>query len=308
MKPAHKKIISFGILIIFAALAAYYVMENVESFRALQIVNPGYIVVLAVITFLVSASNGLITKAILEPFGIKLRVKEWVGLSIITTFYNTITPFKGGMFARAAYLKKKHNFSITNFFATYVGIYVISFFVYGLIGLTTVWLIYTKYKIFNPIVFFIFLGMFIILGLVMLFRPRFKEFENRLLNKISEVANGWNVIRQSPKVIGISIEVILIQISLGVLATLLSYSIFGIEITFIQSLFLVSIGTIVGLIQITPGNLGIGEAVAVFSALIINITPAQSLSVALLGRAVSLIVLFILGTIFSYVLLKNGEK
>ncbi len=212
------------------------------------------------------------------------------------------------MFARAAYLKKKHNFSITNFFATYVGIYVISFFIFGLIGLITVWIVYARYGIFNPVVFLIFLGLFVILGLIMLFRPRFRKFENRFLNKISEVANGWNVIRQSPKIIGVSIVVILIQIILGTLATLLSYRVFGVEITFIQSLFLVSIGTIVGLIQITPGNLGISEAIAVFSALIINIAPAQSLSVALLGRAVGLVVLIILGPIFSYILMKKDEK
>ncbi|MFH1289831.1 MAG: hypothetical protein ABIH92_00305, partial [Nanoarchaeota archaeon] len=59
-------------------------------------------------------------------------------------------------------------------------------------------------------------------------------------------------------------------------------------------------------IGLTPGNLGVQEAIIVFSAATIGITPAESLSAALLGRAVSLVVLFVLGPIFSYMLVRNG--
>ncbi|MFH1801924.1 MAG: hypothetical protein ABH864_00565 [archaeon] len=50
------------------------------------------------------------------------------------------------------------------------------------------------------------------------------------------------------------------------------------------------------------------EAIVVFSASTIGISTAESLSAALLGRAVSLVVLFVLGPIFSYVLLRNGKN
>jgi len=44
---------------------------------------------------------------------------------------------------------------------------------------------------------------------------------------------------------------------------------------------------------------------AVFSGLVIGITPAQSLSVAILGRIVGIITIFTLGPIYSYILLKH---
>jgi uncharacterized membrane protein YbhN (UPF0104 family) len=70
-------------------------------------------------------------------------------------------------------------------------------------------------------------------------------------------------------------------------------------------MFMSTIGIVAILIQITPSGLGISEAVAVFSGLIIGITPAQSLSVAILSRVVQMIVLFTLGPYYSYKLMKK---
>ncbi|MBU0977334.1 MAG: hypothetical protein KKD18_02880 [Nanoarchaeota archaeon] len=50
------------------------------------------------------------------------------------------------------------------------------------------------------------------------------------------------------------------------------------------------------------------RAIVVFSASTIGISTAESLSAALLGRAVSLVVLFVLGPIFSYVLLRRNGR
>ena len=85
----------------------------------------------------------------------------------------------------------------------------------------------------------------------------------------------------------------------------LQFRVFGFDIDFIKCLFLASLGSLSILISITPAGLGINEAVIVFSALTIGITPAQSLLVALLGRVISFLVLFILGPIFSALLIKH---
>ena len=55
-----------------------------------------------------------------------------------------------------------------------------------------------------------------------------------------------------------------------------------------------------------PALFKILEAIVVFSALTIGITPVESLSTVLLGRAIQMFVLFILGPIFSYILIKNN--
>jgi uncharacterized protein (TIRG00374 family) len=70
---------------------------------------------------------------------------------------------------------------------------------------------------------------------------------------------------------------------------------------------LTAIGVLGILVAITPAGLGIQEAITVFSALTIGIGATEALSAALLGRAISLVVLFILGPIFSHYLLRNNS-
>ena len=101
---------------------------------------------------------------------------------------------------------------------------------------------------------------------------------------------------------------IIVQILISSLMLWLQFRVFGIEVSFVSALFLSAIGSLSLVIGLTPGNLGVQEAIIVFSAATIGITPAESLSAALLGRAVSLVVLFVLGPIFSYVLVRNGKN
>jgi uncharacterized protein (TIRG00374 family) len=259
-----------------------------------------------IVLFLLNYSFiGIQTQALLLPLGVQLKNFEAYILSIVTGFYNIITPAHGGMGVRAVYLKKKYNFTYTKFLSTLAGMYVITFFIASFFGLISLYLIYSLYGMFNWIIFAVFVGLFFPLLSIMVFSPEFKERKNKWLNRFVNVANGWNIIRRNKRVVLVCVLVTTTCLLVSSFSTMISYYIFGIHLSFIQALFLASIGSIAILIQLTPGNLGVGEAVAVFSAMIIGITPAQSLSVAILGRIVQMIVMFTLGPIFSYYLMKD---
>jgi uncharacterized protein (TIRG00374 family) len=251
---------------------------------------------------------GIITKNLLQPLNVKLSFIEAFKLSIVTGFYNLITPFRGGMAVRAVYLKKKHNFTYTNFLATLAASYILIFLVASILGLISVYLIYTSEKIFSQILFLIFLGAFISMTFTIIFSPKIPLTKYKFINKFIEVINGWHLIKNNKKVIFSVVFFSLIQTLLTSFMVYLQFNVFGIEITFAKCIFLSAIGVFSLLVGITPANLGIGEAITVFSALTIGITPVQSLSVAILGRLISFSVLFILGPIFSYQLLRNKPK
>lgn len=308
MKSTTKRIISIPVLIIILFFFVLYIKNHISDFKQLTIVNPIYLLPLFILIFIPSINNGLVIKYLLEPFNIKMNFKEWFGLSVVTSFYNMITPFRGGAVSRAVYLKNRYDFSYTNFLATLSGIYVINFLIASFLGLLSlVYLYYTK-DVFSPIVTFILLFFFIPLLIIILFSPRFSETKSAFLNKLIRVLNGWNLIRKNRKVVLLVSLIYIFQITLSSIAGILSYSVFGISISFIDALFLASIGSLTILVAITPSGLGINEAVAVFSALVIGITPAQSLSVAIIGRVIGMSIIFILGPIFSYVLMKNLKK
>ncbi len=175
-------------------------------------------------------------------------------------------------------------------------------------GLISLIFLYTQYNIFNPIVLAIFLAFFIPLSTIVLFSPEFPKTKNNFINNIVRILNGWNLIRKNRKTVFLISLIALTQIVISIINTIIAYGIFDIKITLIQALFLVSLGLVTMVISITPGSLGIAEAVSVFSALVIGITPAQSLTVALFTRAVSLLVILTLGPLFSYILLRNNKN
>lgn len=286
----------------------YYVWKNWQDFASLEFVNPLLLIVMVAIILVNYFLSGIQNNELMSAVGLKLKQGETFALSIVTGFYNLITPFRGGMAARAVYLKKKHNFAYVHFLATLSAVYVLVFLVAGLLGIfSTLWIYYTT-GIFSWILFLIFDAVVLGMLFIAFISPKFKEPKNRWLGRFVKVINGWHLIKKNKRVVFVTLLITLIQIMLGSFMLWLQFRVFGIEIGFVSCLFLNAIGSLGILIGITPGNLGIGEAITVFSASTIGITPAESLSAALLGRAVSLVVLFILGPIFSYVLMKRGKN
>jgi len=308
MKPKAKKILQYGIVLVILAFAVFYIVKNIDDFKQISLINPLWLIPLIFLFLLNYYFIGLQTKVLLEPLGLKLKNFEAYMLSVVTGFYNLITPAHGGMVVRAVYLNKKHNFSYTNFFSSLAGMYVITFFIGSLFGLISMYFIKRIYGFFNLIIFFIFLGLFIPLLVILAFSPEFKETKYDFINKFIKVINGWNLIRKNKKILLTCVLVTSYSLLAGTFFAIFSYYIFGINLSFIQALFLSSINSISILFLLTPGNLGVQEVINVFSASVLGITPVQSIPVALLGRFVQFIGLFILGPVFSYNLLKHNPK
>ena len=303
----NKKIISAAILLVLVAFAAYYLKENWQDFQQIKISRPYYLIVIIGIFLVNYYFVSLVTQSLLCPLGVHLKNKESYMLSIVTGFYNLVMPFRGGMAARAVYLKKKYNFTYVNFLATLSASYVLIFLVASLLGIVSTLMIYKQSEVLSLILLLIFLTVFLGMLFIIFISPKFKERENKWLNRFIKVINGWHLIKHNKKVIAVTTIITLVQLLLSTLMLYLQFLTFGIEISFASALFLSAIGNLSIIIGITPGNLGISEAITVFSASTIGITPAESLSAALLGRAVSLVVLFVLGPIFSYVLMKKEK-
>lgn len=305
MKAKIKSIISISILILLISICIFYIYQNKESFKQLTLVNPYHIIILILLFILNYVFVGITTKELLKPFSINLSIKESFQLSIITGFYNLITPFRGGMAARAVYLKKKYDFPYTNFFSTLSASYVIIFLIAGFTGILSTLIIYYQEKMFSWILFFLFIIVFISSLVIIIFSPKFPETKNNFINKFIKILNGWHLIKDNSRVIFVIFSITLIQTVLAVISTYLSFQVFGIDISISKCLFLLSVGYLSVVIAITPANLGVGEAIGIFSAMTIGITPVQSITVSLLGRAISFLVLFTIGPLFSYYLLKK---
>lgn len=306
----NKKIAGMILLILIILLFIYYSYENISAFNTLflTLTNPLNIfpiTVFSIIFIIILLLNGVLLDVLMIPFNVKLKLKEALGLSIITNFYNYITPFKGGMAVRAMYLKEKHNFAYVHFLSTLSAIYIIIFFIGSFAGLISMYFLWQSQKVFNPIIFLTFLLIFLFLLAIMIFSPKIPKSKNKWINRVINVINGWHLIKNNKRIIFVTALISLIQLILGAINFIILYSIFDIQITFFQSLFITSIGSLSLLLAITPGNLGIGDAINVFSASIIGVGINEAVVATILGRAINLLIIFILGPIFSYILLNH---
>ncbi len=306
LKVAYKRI-SFILFLVIASLIVYYVSKNIDDFKKILDINPMQLIVLICLFLIFIFNNGLVIKYLLEPFKIRLRVLEALGLSVVTTFYNLISPVRGGTFVRALYLKKRHKFPDTNFVATVSGIYIINFFVGCLFGLFSLVIIHVYYGFFSQALFWALLISSIFLLAIILFSPSIKETKNYFLNLFIKAINGWHIIRKNKRVVFITSSFTLVQLVIYAAIIAIVYNTLDVSVNAIKSLFLSSMAYLSGFITITPAALGVTEAVSVFSALIISITPSQALSAAILIRVISSAIVVLLGPLFSYRLIRSKK-
>jgi uncharacterized protein (TIRG00374 family) len=136
----------------------------------------------------------------------------------------------------------------------------------------------------------------------MLFSPKLKAYKNRVLRRVSEIVNAWYGIRKNIGVVMRLILVILLHVLVELTIVHFSFRAYGLHLALYKCLLITALLEFSVLIKITPGSLGVTEAIIVIGAQIFDITPAQGLLAAGLMRIINLVLIFSLGPIFSYAL------
>ena len=303
MKKKNFYSVIFLSILVFSFV--FYFFWHFPEFKSISFQNISCLLPAILLILSMLYTNGLVIKYLLEPFKIKLFFREWLGLSVITAAGNYLTPFRGGAIARATYLKHEHKFSHSHFLSTLAGIYVIVFWVNSLAGITTLGALYLLENKFNFLLFSAFLILFLGLSLVILLSPRIRKTKLTIINKIIMVINGWNLIKKNKKIIFAVALIALINILIMAGIVFFEFKIIGKTLNFIGTLFIAINSTLSLFLSITPGSLGVKEAIIVFSARILGISPAEALTVGVIDRLINLALLIILSPIFSYFLIKK---
>ncbi|MDD5639008.1 MAG: lysylphosphatidylglycerol synthase domain-containing protein, partial [Candidatus Pacebacteria bacterium] len=271
------KALKVVITMVVILLLIIFFVRNFESFRQIRIYNFWLLFPLIISFVLFLVTNGIVLKELLLPFKIELSIKEWFGLSVITTAGNLLTPLQGGMVTRALYLKSKHDFSYTNFLSALSGIYIIVFWVNSFVALIAMLLIGHYYSVFNWLVFVTFLIIFLGLSFIIVISPKIKKtFKLEILNKAVRVVNGWLVIKNSKKTILAVTIISLINVFLMSVSSFLEFRVIGVEISFLKALFISIVSTLSLFVSLTPGSLGIKEAFVAFTSGVVGISSANA--------------------------------
>ncbi len=295
----NNRYLSIAVLFLVAAgLAVFLVSEKSLVIQLMQ-VDLALVACLVILRFLFLVTNGLFLKTYSERFGIRLSVKEWLGLSIVTTMGNFVTPFSGGLVARAAYLKHRHGFSYADFTTSLAANYLVNFWVIGLTGIVVMLLLGTSVPGLWPLLLF-FAAVTAATSFLAVVPVGELRGASPLIKNLNRVLQGWRMIRKDRPFLEKLVFYVLVNIALNGLSFHLAYVALGGDATFTASLAVSLLTSFSILINLTPGNLGIQEAVTSLSSALLGLGAGLGLLVALVIRAASLLPVLGLGPLFSY--------
>lgn len=300
--------LSIAILIFLIAWCGIYVKNHINEFKIISQISVKFTLILCLLSLTIISLRGYFTKILLEPFKIDLKLREWFGLSFVSTMGNYLVPFRTGAAFRAVYLKTNYDFSYSSFLSTMAATYILNFFFNSIIGMGSIGLIYAKYKMFNIPVFLFFSIAFLILLVIITFPLKVSSNRRRFLKSINNIINGWCRIRTNRLLIRNLSFLLLLNAILFLLSINFAFKAFSISLPLIKCLLISAFHSFSILISITPGSLGISEGVIVFTSKLFGISPVESLVVAGLIRAITLFWVLTLGPIWSYFLITQKRK
>ncbi len=288
------------------AIFLVYFFANLDKFQPLLHVNVFLLFLIAIAYLSTIAANGLFIKFIMEPFGKYISINESTYVSMISSVGNFFAPIGSGFGFRAVYLKKKHGLAYSDYVATLYGNYVIVFLINSFFALVALYMLKdTNGRGYFTLVL-LFAGMFTVSFLLTLVRvPTFKKepsLKNKHLNFIAramiDMATGWNRIIKNKRLLFHLLAITTFNFVVTLLIAKLEITALHFSITFPSLLLFGVLGSLSLFINITPANLGVKEAIYLFSSAVIGLTAPQILSIALIDRGVLFVVLFSLWLYF----------
>lgn len=310
-----KKYLSFILAIVIIAWAAVYVNRHFDEVRDALSISVGSFVILLSLVLIEILLNGYSVYIILRSFGIKLSFNEWFGLSSVTTMTNFLLPFRGGMGIRAVYLKSKFDFPLTSFLSTVAATNIIHLLVRSLIGMASLALLFFYYHIFNVPIFILFAAVSISLLSIMFLSAKLPKFKQKYLAKMNTVLDGLQIINRNHMLL-LRLTVLFLLFSfVAILIIYFSFKALSIDLTVLQSCVISCLNSFATLLSITPGAIGLSEAIIVFSSKLFGVILVQGILAAALRRSIILLAVFTLGPIYSFLLIghkiypqKGGER
>lgn len=298
MTKAGRLTLTLIVLVIFSG----YLILNLEQFKLLLHLNWYLLLVIAIGYILNIASSGLFTKIILKPFNKHIAMKESVYVSLISSVGNFFAPAGAGFAFRAAYLKKRHNLQYSDYIATLYGNYIIVFLVNALFGLVALYLLREKGGSQLVMLAMIFGGIFcvsLILSLVKIPSKLLeRDMRNKYVGKIAKILlqmlDGWNNIVANRKLMAKLTLLIICNFALSMLLTKAEVAALHLTIGFPALILFTVLSSLSLFVSITPANLGVKEAIYVFSASVIGFSTPEILSISLVDRGTLFLVLVIL--------------
>lgn len=309
MKNLWKSIKSLITLLVLFVFVWYFIKNRDDFLIVLSAdkLSSALILILYSLSFLI---NGFFIKVILKSFDRKLPTFESFYISIISSLGNYFLPMRGGAVIRSVYLKKKFNFPYSHFVATLYGNYIIVFLVNSFLALLSLLLIQFSLGVVSVPLYLFFGLLFTSMLFLSFFKfplEKIKEFKIKFFDRIAKILknifDGWNLIVANKRLLFSLMFLTLINFLISTILFLFEFKSLGISSKLINVVLYNCLSGVSLLVSLTPGSLGIREAMFLITSNLLGVTNDQVMQLALLDRGLVVITL-----VFWFIILGVYEK
>jgi uncharacterized membrane protein YbhN (UPF0104 family) len=248
--------------------------------------------------------NGRVGREVAGEFGVRLGGLEAYALAAVHSLGNYLPVPQAGALARGVYLKRVHDLPYSTYAATVVVTYVSAIALYGLVGLIALAALAVTGR---PAPWQLWLIFLALAGSIVLFTPAAAELP--LPKRLTGFRDG--LLRLSRHhVLG---KIVLLQLAL---ISLTSTGLWlaclalpgGQDVTWFVGLMMGLMVLASGIANVTPGNLGVEQAAAMFTGQLLGVRPEIGFLASSLYRVMSVVVVFGVGPVLAHWLTRQENR
>lgn len=297
-----KQYLRHGITVFVLMLFAWYLWSNKESFNQLVDLSLPPLLGMFVFKLFRMYNTGQFIRSILRACKTPISRMEGFYVALISAIGNYFGPYLGGASARAVYMKKKHGLSYTDFATTLSGHYLITFRVYSFLGLLALIAIQIQSGEYSWLLYGVIFSWLVMT--ILFFRSRKftslifqKEFKNRIINKITnklqKVVVGLDEIKKDKALFFDLNKLTVYNFLITFVVVNFQFLVIGAEVTIPSAMLYVVLTNLSLLLSITPGAIGIREAIFIFSGNLLGLSTEQILLLAIITRTMTFLVMLV---------------
>jgi uncharacterized membrane protein YbhN (UPF0104 family) len=288
-------VIGYVIVAVFLLLCGHYVFVHQEDFAFVATVSLQDVILaglLIVLSFFISAYQfGLF----LKNFGLSVGPVELTALTMAMCLGNLLTPMRGGTGGLALYLKRVHGLDFRSFAVIYGGTALLIALINTGLALVSLALLWLSHGFFHPGLSLFVVCLFVLCLYLSMFPPPLKWKRSGTLGLIFDAVHSWHLLtRDRGLLLRLTISFLIVAFALAG-SFYFIYSGLGTPLS-VQAVVITSgLGNIANLVGLTPGSLGIFDAVVIEVPQFFGLDPARSITGALVFRVLSVFWALLLG-------------
>lgn len=288
---------------LYLIIALYFIFFHQYLFSPLLALPLHMVAFLLIIKVIVQLANGLRLKFSLQLFQCNLTTREWIALATTSSLINAFLPGNPSLVSKALYLQKRHGLSYQN--------YVWSTLLLNSINIAVTVILLLFLSPFLPVespIYIAAIVLFIIITTGSVLFVFSLIIPHRFSNPARALEHIINVLIYRKQLFAlIVIADIWLTIAKTIALWVCIYSL-GATVPLIFVFFAVAAVTLSSLINITPGNLGVTEAILSGLLIYAGIANDVAVSISVLSRLTSATSQFFLAILTTHSFFSLGYR